>query len=102
MSSELSPWVELLLNRRTFLSGVAVTGAASLLSAVPESAEAQAQGLPPSGVTASPDTQEQRLADLVTANHILFDQGIVDGLGHVSVRSLKDPSHFFRVAIPRP
>lgn len=95
MSSELSPWIDLLLNRRTFLSGAAVTGAASLLSALPQGADAQGQGQPASGVAAPPDTQEQRLSDLVTANHILFDQGIVDGLGHVSVRSLKDPSHFF-------
>jgi ribulose-5-phosphate 4-epimerase/fuculose-1-phosphate aldolase len=34
------------------------------------------------------------LADLVTANHILFDQGVVDGFGHVSVRHPKDPTHF--------
>lgn len=34
------------------------------------------------------------LADLVTANHILFDQGVVDGFGHVSVRHDKDPTHF--------
>lgn len=34
------------------------------------------------------------IADLVTANHILFDQGVVDGFGHVSVRHDKDASHF--------
>ena len=27
------------------------------------------------------------IADLVVANHILYDQGVVDGFGHVSVRS---------------
>jgi ribulose-5-phosphate 4-epimerase/fuculose-1-phosphate aldolase len=32
--------------------------------------------------------------DLVTANHILYDQGVVDGFGHVSVRHDKDPSRF--------
>jgi HCOMODA/2-hydroxy-3-carboxy-muconic semialdehyde decarboxylase len=32
--------------------------------------------------------------DLVYANHILYDQGVVDGFGHVSARSDKDPSRF--------
>lgn len=32
--------------------------------------------------------------DLVTANHILFQQGVVDGFGHVSVRHDKDPGKF--------
>ena len=34
------------------------------------------------------------LADLVTANHILFDQGVVDAFGHVSVRHDKKPDRF--------
>lgn len=34
------------------------------------------------------------LADLVTANHILFDQNVVDGFGHVSVRHDKDPNRY--------
>lgn len=34
------------------------------------------------------------LADLVTANHILYDQRVVDGFGHVSVRHNNDPTHF--------
>lgn len=32
--------------------------------------------------------------DLVAANHILFDQGVVDAFGHVSVRHDKDPERF--------
>ena len=32
--------------------------------------------------------------DLVYANRILFQQEVLDGFGHVSVRSDKDPSHF--------
>ena len=32
--------------------------------------------------------------DLVAANRILYDQGVVDGFGHVSVRSDKNPEHF--------
>ena len=34
------------------------------------------------------------LRDLVTANHILYDQGVVDAFGHVSVRHDKDPGRF--------
>src|SRR6201997_2445962 len=32
--------------------------------------------------------------DLVAANRILYDQGVVDGFGHVSVRHDKNPAHF--------
>src|SRR5882724_1288675 len=34
------------------------------------------------------------IEDLVAANRILFDQGVVDGFGHVSTRHDKDPSRF--------
>ncbi len=34
------------------------------------------------------------VADLVTANHILYDQGVVDGFGHVSTRHDKDPNRY--------
>lgn len=37
---------------------------------------------------------QQLLRDLVTANHILFDQGVLDAFGHVSVRHDKDPGRF--------
>jgi ribulose-5-phosphate 4-epimerase/fuculose-1-phosphate aldolase len=33
--------------------------------------------------------------DLVTANHILASEGILDGYGHVSVRDSRNPSHYF-------
>jgi ribulose-5-phosphate 4-epimerase/fuculose-1-phosphate aldolase len=49
----------------------------------------------PGAASRIPDTDEQRISDLVTGNHILFDQGVVDGFGHLSVRSVKDPTHFF-------
>jgi HCOMODA/2-hydroxy-3-carboxy-muconic semialdehyde decarboxylase len=32
--------------------------------------------------------------DLVSANHILYQEGVVDGFGHVSVRHEKDPQRF--------
>ncbi|HLA73455.1 MAG TPA: class II aldolase/adducin family protein [Steroidobacteraceae bacterium] len=40
------------------------------------------------------DSEEQRIADLVTANHILADQNVLDSYGHVTVRSFKNPKHF--------
>lgn len=44
----------------------------------------------------TPEQQDaENIADLVIANRILADQGVVDGFGHVSVRSVKNPSHFF-------
>jgi len=33
--------------------------------------------------------------ELVVANHILYDQGVVDGFGHISARSPLDPTHYF-------
>src|SRR5580698_9164214 len=33
--------------------------------------------------------------DLVTANHILASEGILDGYGHVSVRNPANPNHYF-------
>jgi ribulose-5-phosphate 4-epimerase/fuculose-1-phosphate aldolase len=37
---------------------------------------------------------QNTVAELVTANHILFDRGIVDGFGHVSVRHPLRADHF--------
>ncbi len=47
---------------------------------------------PPSSDGGAPDPA--LLDDLVTANHILFDQGVVDAFGHVSVRHDKRPDRF--------
>ena len=41
------------------------------------------------------DTDESRIADLITANHILANERVLDGFGHISVRSVSDPRHFF-------
>jgi ribulose-5-phosphate 4-epimerase/fuculose-1-phosphate aldolase len=35
------------------------------------------------------------IADLVVANHILYNQGVVDGFGHVSVRDDQRPDRFW-------
>jgi hypothetical protein len=43
----------------------------------------------------SPSSQQSALIeDLVYANRILYDQGVIDGFGHVSVRDEKNPQHF--------
>jgi ribulose-5-phosphate 4-epimerase/fuculose-1-phosphate aldolase len=34
------------------------------------------------------------IREVVDANHILFDQGVVDGFGHVSLRHPVRPDHF--------
>jgi len=56
---------------------------------------AQHTSSPASAAQSLADTDEQRIAELVVANHILFDQGVLDGFGHVSVRSVKNPKHFY-------
>ena len=35
------------------------------------------------------------IADLVAANHILADQGVLDGFGHVSARHPNAPERYF-------
>lgn len=48
------------------------------------------------GTGASPANLEPELIDdLVVANWILVDQGVLDGFGHVSVRNPRDPQRFF-------
>jgi HCOMODA/2-hydroxy-3-carboxy-muconic semialdehyde decarboxylase len=57
-----------------------------------------AQGLTqnaPAPAQTSGQEDTERIADLVLANHILADQGVVDGFGHISVRSARNPSHYF-------
>ena len=81
--------------RRGFLSGSGLLLTGALLSAS-EGVEAQpkaprAEAKPQS----APQDKTSLLADLITANHILQDQGIVDGYGHVSVRNPASPNHFF-------
>jgi hypothetical protein len=34
------------------------------------------------------------IREVIDANHILFDQGVVDGFGHVSLRHSVRPDHF--------
>src|SRR5581483_8094538 len=48
---------------------------------------------------AAAQTDKQPLAvqldDLVAANHILANEGILDGYGHVSARDPRNPNHYF-------
>ena len=43
---------------------------------------------------AAANQESALLGDLVYANRILYDQGVLDGFGHVSVRDEKNPQHF--------
>jgi HCOMODA/2-hydroxy-3-carboxy-muconic semialdehyde decarboxylase len=73
-----APW-----GRRVFLAAAA---SAATLPATAQPATAQP-------ATAGP-VAPALLDDLVAANHILYDQGVVDGFGHVSVRHDKDPNRY--------
>src|SRR5580692_5218946 len=43
----------------------------------------------------SADPDEARILDVITASHILTNEGILDSFGHISARSIKNPDHFF-------
>jgi HCOMODA/2-hydroxy-3-carboxy-muconic semialdehyde decarboxylase len=74
------------IGRRLFLSGASL--AASALLGVPRRLLAQTP--PPSAGSADPKLIE----DLVAANRILVDQGVLDGYGHASARHDRDPSRY--------
>src|SRR5215472_14411366 len=57
---------------------------AAALSAVPCSAQSPTN-----------DPDEARIDDVITASHILTNEGILDSFGHVSARSAKNPEHFY-------
>ena len=54
-------------------------------------------GLTASAVAAQapPPLPAAMMVELVTANHILVEEGIIDVRGHVSVRDPSDPNHFW-------
>lgn len=49
---------------------------------------------PAFGQSPSQPSDAALIDDLVVGNYILYDQGVVDGFGHLSVRSDKDPNKF--------
>jgi len=65
-----------------------VAGAALLFAAAFIAAPCHAQGNP-----ASDD--EARIADIVTASHMLANEGILDSFGHISARSAQNLERFF-------
>jgi ribulose-5-phosphate 4-epimerase/fuculose-1-phosphate aldolase len=68
----------------------AVLAVGITLTTLPTPASAQATKPAP----AAEDPHAKAIADVVLANHILADQGVVDGFGHVSVRDPADPNKF--------
>jgi ribulose-5-phosphate 4-epimerase/fuculose-1-phosphate aldolase len=68
------------LGRRGFLAAAAVAAALPAWGQTPP--------------TSAGPLAPALLDDLVAANRILFDQGVVDGFGHVSVRHDKDPNRY--------
>jgi ribulose-5-phosphate 4-epimerase/fuculose-1-phosphate aldolase len=60
--------------------------AAFVAIAVPMLAQAPAAPVP---------TRQAVVAELVVANHILANEGVLDGYGHVSVRNPADPKRYF-------
>lgn len=66
------------MHRRSFLA------TAALMAGRPALAQPASAGPP----------GQELLDDLVAANRILFDQGVVDGFGHVSARHPKDPDRY--------
>jgi len=81
---------------------VSVLVAVALLTVTPALAaqatpqKAVAAAAAPQAAAVKPaDSDEQRIQELILANHIIADLGVVDGFGHVSVRSFSNPSHYF-------
>ncbi len=75
------------MTRKYFLTGFALALAGTLMNAT---IPAIAQQGPSSAGAADPELIE----NLVVANRILADHGVVDGYGHVSVRHNLDPDRF--------
>ena len=81
------------VGRRGFLSGSSLLLTGALLGASEEiEANEEQTRIPPSS---TPQDKESLFTDLVAANRILADQGVVDGYGHVSARHPTNPDHFY-------
>jgi HCOMODA/2-hydroxy-3-carboxy-muconic semialdehyde decarboxylase len=75
---------------------VVLVAAAFGLSTAPTSLPAQpAHAQPAAKAPSAPDPRAKAIGEVVVANHILADQGVVDGFGHVSVRDPSDPNKFY-------
>src|SRR6202140_3778946 len=93
---ELNRLLKAGFGRRGFLSGSSLLLAGSLLGTTYEVSAKSAPAVRlPEPIPQDKQDKQDLLEDLVTANHILQDQGVVDGYGHVSVRNPANPNHFF-------
>src|SRR6266849_2948902 len=72
--------------RRSLAGGVSLAGVALL--AGPRRPVAQ------TGPTSAGPADPKLIEDLVAANRILADQGVLDGYGHVSARHDRDPNRY--------
>jgi ribulose-5-phosphate 4-epimerase/fuculose-1-phosphate aldolase len=96
ISMEINHLLRSGFGRRGFLSGSSLLLTGALLGAAEETKANPAPiPAPPEAVPQEKLDKQALLEDLVTANHILQDQGVVDGYGHVSVRNPANPNHFF-------
>ena len=66
------------------LGGLLIAAAAATATVLAQSASQSGKIAPDPGL----------VEDLVAANHILYQQGVVDGFGHISARHDKDPARF--------
>jgi len=71
------------------LAAIVITGVVAILAVASTAPTAHAQANKP-----AEDPHAKAIADVVLANHILADQGVVDGFGHVSIRDPADPNKF--------
>jgi ribulose-5-phosphate 4-epimerase/fuculose-1-phosphate aldolase len=90
---EYKNWHSGTSSRRVFLSGTSLLLTGALLSTSHEAQSRELPGSVASSGSSSPN-DPSLISDLVVANRVLADQGVVDGYGHVSVRHPADPSHF--------
>jgi len=73
---------------RLFAAAAAAAGVV-LAASTPARAQTTPAATPP-----QPDARAKAIEDVVAANHILAELGVVDGYGHVSVRDPSDPTRF--------
>jgi HCOMODA/2-hydroxy-3-carboxy-muconic semialdehyde decarboxylase len=66
----------------------------AILLAVPVVAALCASGPVAAVWSCAGPVDQQLIEDLVAANRILADQGVLDGWGHVSVRHPRDPNRY--------
>jgi HCOMODA/2-hydroxy-3-carboxy-muconic semialdehyde decarboxylase len=86
------------MNPRTSLLLIALLFSAAPIFAGKQQAAVRAQdrsAAPSLQSVQSADTDESRIADLITAYRICVNEGILDSFGHISVRSVSNPAHFF-------